>query len=172
MPLEREVKLKVPEDVDLESFLLRNGGFFLKKEKQIDVYLDFDDFKIKKSGSAFRIRFSGNYCFLTFKGPQKEDIVKNREEYEVMVSDGEQLLKILKSIGLDEKLRIAKERTTIGYEGLNFEIDVVEGLGKFVEIEIKSDNDIQKVKTIIEKAGILWSPILKSYAELLTEKHI
>jgi adenylate cyclase class 2 len=170
MPLEREIKLKVPEDVDLESFLLSNGGFFLKKEKQIDIYLDFDDYKIKKSGSALRIRFSGHDCFLTFKGPQKEDIVKNREEYEVKVSDGEQALKILKSIGLAEKLRIVKERTTVRYEGLNFEIDTVEGLGKFVEIEIKSNEEIQKVKTIADKAGITWSPILKSYAELISEK--
>jgi adenylyl cyclase CyaB, putative len=170
MPLEREVKLKVPENVDLESFLLRNGGFILKKEKQIDIYLDFDDFKIKKSGSALRIRFSGYDCFLTFKGPQIEDIVKNREEYEVKVSDGEQLLKILKFIGLNEKLRIAKERVTIRYEDLSFEIDMVERLGKFVEIEIKSDEEIQKVKTIIEKAGITWNPILKSYADLISEK--
>ncbi|MGC8664570.1 MAG: class IV adenylate cyclase [Nitrososphaeria archaeon] len=167
---EREIKLKVPEDFNLEDYLINNGGKLIKKEKQIDIYLDFDDLRIKSSGSALRLRISDKNYFITFKGPQKKDIVKNRDEYEVKVSDYEQTLKIFESIGIKEKFRIIKNRSTVRFNGLNFEVDDVEGLGKFVEIEVKSDKEIEQVKKIIEIAGIEWNPILKGYAELKVKK--
>ncbi len=163
---EREIKLRVPDGFDLEDYLIKNGGRLIGKDRQIDLYLDFDDFRIKNSGSALRLRISGKGCFVTFKGPQKEDIVKNRDEYEVKVSDHEKALKIFESIGIKERLRVIKYRSTVLFKSLNFEIDDVEGLGRFVEIEIKSDKEIEKVKKIIRKAGIKWHPILKGYADL------
>lgn len=170
MAEEREIKLKFPEDLDFEGFLIGRGGKFIKKERQIDLYLDFDDFKLKNSGSALRLRISGNECFLTFKGPQKKDIIKNRDEYEIKVSDHTLALKIFESLGIKEKLRVVKDRSIIMFEGLKFEIDNVENLGNFVEVEIKSDEEIEKVKKIAQAAGIEWKPILKGYAELLAEK--
>mgnify|MGYP001772829155 CR=1 FL=1 len=170
MGIEREIKLKVPDDFDLEYYLINNGGKLIKREKQIDLYLDFDDLRIKSSGSALRLRISGKNYFITFKGPQKEDLIKNRDEYEVKVSDYGQTLKIFESIGIKEKFRITKDRATVRFNGLNFEIDDVEGLGKFVEIEVKFDKEVERVKKIMEMAGVKWNPILKGYAELKAEK--
>ena len=169
MAIEKEVKLKVPSAVPLKEFLLKEGGIYVGAEVQEDHYLDFDDLRIKKAGSALRIRKSGEKAKLTYKGPLLENKIKAREEIEAEVQDIDALIKILERIGLKVKIIVKKVRETIFYKGLNFEIDSVERLGDFLEVEVKDEEQLKIVKETVERIGIKWDPIIKSYAEMLEE---
>ncbi|MGC8568659.1 MAG: class IV adenylate cyclase [Nitrososphaeria archaeon] len=171
MSVEMEAKLRVPDNFNLEEFLLKKGGVLLGREEQVDIYLDFEDLRLKRSGRALRIRFTAAGHRLTYKGPLIDAPVKAREEIEVEVSDGSSLLRIFEHLGFRAFIRVKKARSRVLLNGLIYEIDDVEGLGRFVEVEVRTAEELNRAREVLTQAGLEWSPIMKSYAELLDERN-
>ncbi|WP_461866602.1 class IV adenylate cyclase [Thermococcus sp.] len=77
------------------------------------------------------------------------------DEIEVKVDDFEKTREILKRLGFKEDVRIKKHRYVYKLDDVTFELNRVEGLGDFLDIEVIS-NDPEKAKEKIWKiAGML-----------------
>lgn len=165
--MEREVKLSV-DDYERVRRALEGIGRPLGSEDQLDVYLGS---ACLPGGSALRVRSSSSGgAWITYKGPLLEDEVKKREEVEVGVSGFDEALRLLLLAGFRELIRVRKRRETFEVEGLRVELDSVEGLGAFVEMEVRGDAELSRARGIAESLGLSWSPIKEGYAELLARK--
>ncbi len=165
--MEREIKVAIENYNETRQRLSKNGRL-LGSEEQIDVYLGS---KCLQEGSALRVRMgSSGGAWITYKGPLVEDVVKTREEIEVKVENFESALRILLLSGFNELIRVKKTREAYLLEGLVVELDLVDGLGAFVEIEVKNDEELLRARALISSLGIKWAPIKEGYAELLAKK--
>lgn len=165
--MEREIKVAI-EDYNKTRRILSDKGRLLGSEEQIDVYLGS---KCLQEGSALRVRMgSSSGAWITYKGPLVEDVVKTREEVEVKVDNFESALRIFILSGFKELIRVKKTREAYLLDGLVVELDLVDGLGAFVEIEVKDDEELSRARGIISLLGIKWAPIKEGYAELLAKK--
>lgn len=165
--MEREVKVALNNYEDIRQRLLALGRH-IGSEEQLDVYLTSE---CLPKGSAIRVRVgSESGARITYKGPLVEDVVKTREEIEIKVESFESALKLLLLTGFKELIRVKKRRETYIIKGLKLELDLVEGLGGFIEIEVKDDEELLKAKNVILSLGAPWAPIKEGYAELLAKR--
>lgn len=112
---------------------------------------------------------------LTYKGPLVEDVSKTREERETGVADGDELAGILAELGFEPAATVEKERTFFDVGGYAVALDVVSGLGEFVEVEREAaEADVAPVREgaidVLESLGL--DPddgIRTSYLGLLLE---
>jgi len=174
MTMEREVKLKVDDMAELLEGLGELGASQVGHRIQIDHYLDMNDGLLSGRGDALRIREDGESCFITYKGKLLNDELKLREELETQVGDCETMLEIMRRIGFTIKLTVKKVRDSykVSYKGLTdavVEVDQVEGLGSFIEIEVKGSMEVQSIRELAERLGVKWLPIREGYADLLAE---
>ena len=105
--IEVELKARLERD-EIPDFInkLENLGFTrYNKVEEIDIYFNGIDRDFRETDEALRIRKSMdidkkdiNY-YLVYKGPKMDNISKTREEYEVIVSDGEITNIILEKLG-------------------------------------------------------------------------
>jgi len=123
-----------------------------------------------RTDEALRIRKSEKIV-LTYKGPKVDRETKTREEIEVVVSDFEGTLEIFKRLGFNVVAKVSKVRKIYKLDDVKILVDSVDGLGDFVEIEIKSDDVEVAKKKIFEIARHLGlkESITKSYLEMLLE---
>lgn len=109
---------------------------------------DFKDKRIKKAGNLFRFREMGGRYILTFKDHRQNKKVKICDEYEVEVSDFNEMVNILKSLGIFGKKGMVKRRICYELKGAHFEIDKYLGkhsyIPEFVEIEAKDIKTLYK----------------------------
>jgi adenylate cyclase class 2 len=85
---------------------------------------------------------SGWTTAIAYKGPLIDAESKTREEFETTVADGEELEAALERLGFEPAAEVRKERDRYAIGELTVSLDVVEGLGEFVEVE-----------TEVERAG-------------------
>jgi len=116
MAIETEIKFRVG---DLESLAshLEEIGFRLEtpREFESNVLYDTPDRTMRARTEILRIRHYGGRCVVTHKrlpdvGPG-EDRHKHRIETETVVSDGDALAEIFRSLGLVEAFRYEKWRS-------------------------------------------------------------
>lgn len=140
-PLEVELKFAV---VDQAALLLRLEALAARPCVQLsqrDEYFAHPARNFASTDEALRIRAEGARRVLTYKGPKAEAAVKIREEVEAeFAGDQEAALKrILEQLGFRSVAVVAKTRQSweLEYSGrrLKVELDQVEQLGSFVEIE-------------------------------------
>ena len=94
-------------------------------------------------------RFAGRWI-LTFKGaPSFEGAVKQREELELEVSDGETLIEVLGRLGYRPVLRYEKDRELWQLEGVVVTLDRTP-LGEFVELE----GEVVLLEGMAERLGL------------------
>jgi adenylate cyclase class IV len=84
------------------------------------------------AGGAGRVR-------LTFKGPRRPGPLKRRPESEVEVAAAEPMAALLAALGLAEKFRYEKRRTTWRRGACEIVLDEVPYLGWFAEVEGPSE---------------------------------
>ncbi|HEX6162807.1 MAG TPA: class IV adenylate cyclase [Vicinamibacterales bacterium] len=135
MPLEREIKLRFAgADEAREKILALGAAPLLGRRLQEDCLYDTDDEQLRRQLSTLRVRCEGGKSLLTFKGPAIPGLVKIREEYETVVSDGAVLQKILESLGMHCWFRYEKYREEFSLDDAVIAIDETP-VGVFVEIE-------------------------------------
>ncbi|MBN1235967.1 MAG: class IV adenylate cyclase [Methanotrichaceae archaeon] len=169
--IEVEVKARAPEDMAGKIAAL--GATLQAVENHHDLYFNSPLRDFKKSDEALRIRIKEEGARLTYKGPKLDQTTKSRLEMTVKIDDPAQMEKILSAIGFVLSAQVRKRRSKYSYEGVILALDEVEGLGRFVEVEVEGVGDYeeqrQKVLTILSRLG-LHESIRSSYLELLEEK--
>ena len=135
MPLEREIKLRFDSAEEARAKILALGATpLLGRRLQEDCLFDTEDERLRLQRSTLRVRSEGGKALLTFKGPALPGLVKLREEFETVVSDGSVLQTILEELGLHVWFRYEKYREEFSADDIVIAIDETP-VGVFVEIE-------------------------------------
>ena len=149
----KEIEVKVIEinkEEMVKKILALNGKKVFEGRIVSHLY-DFEDGSIKKGESILRLRKKGSQNLLAFKKKISEDRIKIVEELETEVKDFEIVDQILKGVGLDVKRISIKKRTSYDIHGTLVEIEEIEDVPTFMEIESSS---VEKVFEMIEKLDI------------------
>ncbi len=142
--LEIETKYRVSDFVHLEQQLQTLGAAPVASETHRDHYYNAPDRDFVRTGEAFRLRSLDDTNYFTYKGPRREGKTKTRPEHEVALGNGleqrtalEQLLQLLgyRSVGVLQKTRQVYTLERASFV-LHICCDRVDGLGRFVELEI------------------------------------
>jgi len=136
---EVELKLRVDHE-SLREALTAAGADRVESRRQVDTYYDAPHRSFAETDEALRIRREeesdgDDVTKLTYKGPLVEAASKTREEHETVVDDDEALQGVLAGLGFEPAATVAKDRTYYSFEEYTVVLDVVDGLGEFVEIE-------------------------------------
>jgi len=113
MPVETEIKLRLPGGAEPARALLQSRGFAETSPRTLeadDVY-DLPDQALRHSGRLLRLRRRGDTWTLTYKGPPQPGRHKSREEIETTLADGAALAAILEALGYRRTFRYEKFRT-------------------------------------------------------------
>jgi adenylate cyclase class 2 len=135
-PTETEVKIPVTNLSVVRGRLAASAGACVQPaEREINVLFDRVDGRLKAAGSVLRVRRYGGRWVLTYKGPSTyRGAVREREELELEVADGEVLAAVFAHLGLEPDLRYEKDREVWRLGSVEVVLDHTP-LGDFVEIE-------------------------------------
>lgn len=160
------------------KFQLDNSGMeFLKKwlEKNTDYEGEvlYTDYYLDNPDSTFfymafggykdilqfvRIRMSLEKNFICYKNRHITEEGKTLycDEYETEVKDGDISLRIFNALGYTEQIILKKKRKTYKTKEFDIVIDDVDGLGIFVEVELKNHelDGIAKIHKYLKEIGI------------------
>ncbi|MFV2074017.1 MAG: class IV adenylate cyclase [Thermoanaerobaculales bacterium] len=133
-----ETELKIPV-ADLEPIRQAlhdvNADRLHPMMRETNVLLDTASGQLQADGKTLRLRRYGAYEILTLKGPVTyHGSVKEREEFEVEVSDLGGMARILGAIGFLPTIRYEKDRETWRFEEVTVVLDHTP-MGDFVEVE-------------------------------------
>ena len=136
--IETEVKIRIQDPKAVLAKLLALGALVLRERcLEEDTLYDFPGEKLRAGRRALRLRKSGRRQTLTFKGsPHPSRSFKVREEFETAVSDGGQVRKILKALGLRPTFTYRKHRTLLRKTNLLNCVDETSA-GDYLELEGK-----------------------------------
>jgi adenylate cyclase class 2 len=180
--MEIEIKARLKDKAAIMKKLAALGCKFSEVKIQDDmVWVEkagsLEDFHSNKVFLRIRIQ-NGEKVILTAKSPKAkqgdESLVKR--EHEIVVSSADEARNILSMLGLQEAVRVVKQRQTAKYEGYEICIDEIEDLGSFIELEkIAEGKDAARIQKkmfeFLETLGI--SPedqIKKGYDVLMLER--
>lgn len=130
--------MKLPVD-DLDRLRTRlaelGASRVATRSFESNTLFDHPDRRLRGSDCALRVRRCEGRTVLTFKGPATWlEGVRDREEIEVEVTDGEALQDILRGAGLEPSFRYEKWRESWRLESFAVVLDDTP-MGSFVEIE-------------------------------------
>ena len=166
------MKFKSLDNSEVEAVLRRLGAEKLSEGAMEDTYYSHHDKDFGDSDEALRLRKRGGSAELTYKGPRMPaSSAKAREELTVSLGDALSTSRILERLGFRELLSITKKRTTYRLDALRVDVDVVEGLGQFVELEILTE-DVAKAEKLLDAARKelpLGTEVKRTYLELLLD---
>src|SRR5579872_1946041 len=145
MPVETEIKLRLPGGAAAARELLERRGFgeAAPRELESDQVYDVPDLALRRAGQLLRLRHRGGTWLLTYKGPVLAGRHKSREEIETTLADGEAFDVILSELGYVRTFRYEKFRTKFKpAKGLNSADETVgivtldeTPIGSFLELE-------------------------------------
>lgn len=173
--MRKEIELKYR--VDNFDSLISKVGNPTGTHNQTDIYYAHPCKDFLETGEWLRLRYGGDplvsfYCELTYKGARN-----GASRIELDVSVQRDMEKILDLLGFSVLIKVVKKRQpTKGYwSGSNLVsifLDEVDGLGKFVELEIISHNDAftEKCTEDLYKAAEVFGlkdEVKMGYAEMM-----
>lgn len=186
--VECKYRLTKSDDYYTSALDLRNGvnGVFKgwDNESHEDTFYDTDDHALQAQGKTLRLRqflTQGQGQELTAKGPRLGSVsgAKARVEYTSKITRG-QTNKILSLLNYTPTFTYFKKRRSckVWFEGeaVNVSLDGIEGLGRFMELELMVLEGEQaeagaKLKRLAATLGLSESELeLRSYSELVKEK--
>jgi len=156
------------------------GAQNLRKVEQWDLYLNHPCKDFGRTDEAFRIRAERKEEMedwdirMTYKGPMLSDVTKARVEREIELKEGstiEGVQEMFSSVGLEVAGEVKKNRWILSLDDVVLSIDMVEGLGTYLEVEIMSENLTDAECRILDLLDILelTERERKSYLELIFE---
>jgi adenylate cyclase class 2 len=150
MSQEREVKFFVTDLRKIQIHLLAAGAEIIRP-RVFERNLRFDDpaGSLTSAGRLLRLRDDG-MARLTYKDrAHVDDVISEREELEVQVSDFNTAYALLAALGYEVSVQYEKYRTT--YQLHDVEVDLDEmPYGYFLEIEGPGAEAIQKAAKLLE----------------------
>lgn len=146
---EIEVKAKLEQKQEVIEKLKNLGCVFNEPVTQKDVVYvkNIGSLEIFKSNDIFlRIRTINNSKILfTVKKRMVNDL--DALEYETEISSKEEMEQALLLMGYKEAIRINKSRLTTHYQNYEIDIDEVDNLGEFIEVEkLAEDGNSEQIQ--------------------------
>lgn len=181
MKYEVEQKYRVNELRSVQGSMVELGGVLGAVLEQVDRYFAHPSRDFAETDEALRIRRVGDDCRVTYKGPKIDRKTKTRREIELPLPPGsetvDQYTILFEVLGFQRVAEVRKRRQLVHvpWEDTSIEaaLDVVEGVGQFVELELTagpSDLEVAKrrVGELARELGLTDSE-RRSYLELLLE---
>jgi adenylate cyclase class 2 len=171
--LEVEAKFKSPGNDKVEKALLRLGARSIGGGTMEDIYFSHASKDFGKSDEALRLRKTEMSSELTYKGPRMALVgSKAREEISVKIDDALAAQRLLERLGFSERIVIRKSRRSYILDALRVDLDDVEGLGEYVEVEILTESPEQshRVMETAEKELGLDKLEQRTYLEMILDK--
>ncbi len=139
----KEIEVEVDFDNSKEEVIKKLSKYDYKGEKEIcDIYYydplrknlqPEDDLRLNE---VFRMRKTGNKCYLTYKKQHFDGkLWIYSDEYETVVEDASIIEKIIEMLGLKVLIQVQNKRRIYVYNEYEIELDDVQGLGTFLEVE-------------------------------------
>lgn len=168
---EVEAKYRVADFAVIKSRLRRCGAEFLGSVRQTDQFFDDSGDSLRGRGCGLRVRsvkvlrrgvggvrLAGKaadfHATITFKGSVAENVsVKVREEIETRVESPAAAADILAALGFYPTTSICKRRSSYRLGRARVELDELELLGTFVEIEGVSARNVETVRKRLKISG-------------------
>ena len=179
--LEVEMKFPMRDFTAVESRLALAQAQLLTARQDLDQYFNAPDRDFARTDEALRIRGIGSANFVTYKGPKRDAQTKTRTEIEVPLADGaataEAFAKLLTHLGYRPVAVVQKQRSIYHLErgtfSLEVSLDEVQGLGRFVEIEVLApEEQLEDARRVVQELATelgLTTSERRSYLELLLE---
>lgn len=167
--LEVEIKSRCDDLDEIKNRIVDLGGTFISTELEEDFYFNHPSRDFGKTDEALRIRKVNDMIFCTYKGPKLGGKTKTRFEKEVQIHDADAMQEILIKLGFVLYGKVQKKRDVYLLNEVTICCDDVKGLGKFVELEMISNNRDEAEKRLFalaEKLG-LSEFITASYLEMV-----
>lgn len=142
MEVESKVRLEPGEEDRLTEKLKELAVSTGEPTRQQDVYYKEQGFRDRVQGPGsylVRVRYAGERATLNMKRLTTQDGVW--EEVETPVQDGAVAETIIRAIGAEHAVTVTKVRRMTMVDDLEVIIDVVEGLGTFLELAVETDGD-------------------------------
>ena len=180
--LEIEMKFPASDFPALERTLADWGAARDAARTDADHYFNAPDRDFAHTDEALRLRRIAAANYVTYKGPKRDAQTKTRTEVEVPLAEGDDAARdftaLLTHLGYRPTAVVRKRRTIyhLRREGFALEVclDEVEGLGRFVELEIRApEEQLEQGRTVLlaTTAQLGLGPSeRRSYLELLLEK--
>jgi len=168
--MEVEVKFRYKEGV--EERLQEIAELIIEKFEH-DTYFNHPCRDFKDTDEAVRVRKDVEGVTVTYKGPKVDFETKSREEIKIRVDSFENAVAFLRKLGFRPVKDVKKVRKIYRLKDAIICVDDVESAGKFVEIEIESENidDKEKLFDIAKLLGYSRSEsITKSYLEIILQE--
>lgn len=182
MQYEIEYKFSIKDIDEFRQKVSELNPEIRKIVTHLDTYYKHPSRDFVATDEALRIRQIGSKRWITYKGPRVDSLSKTRRELEYRLVDElptdpgfEQLLTVLGFTPIATVRKRRQEADLIWQDqDCKIDIDEVDGLGTFVELEsFASGEEIDKVRDVLsalaERLG-LTGGIRRSYLELLQEK--
>lgn len=179
--LEFEAKVRVDDFSVVEEKLSTLGAQIIDIVEEEDTYIDLNPcIDVVSRDIALRVRISRSVilgrerCELTYKGPRRAVDLKIRSEITVAVDSGYRVLEMFRELGFTEHITLYKKRKIYRYGASRIFLDDVEGLGRFIEIEVDGVESVEEfrrmVTEILDTLNLPKQLISKSYLEMMLEK--
>ena len=180
MSHEIEAKFKVADFRAVRRRLARLGAVYLGTDLQTDSYYDTPDRRLLEADTGVRIRRrrrlrsaagtrakSDTRPLLTYKGPVcGHRRAKIRREIQSRIDSHQAVAEVFEALGLIPSVTIQKKRASYRMGSCIVELDELPIIGKFVEIEARSP---EQIETVRGRLGIDAEPSTDHYITLLTE---
>ena len=170
--IEVESKYRSPGNDKVEKALIRLGAKKIAEETMEDVYFSHPGRDFGKTDEALRLRKKADEVELSYKGPRmKMERAKAREEINLKIDNALTAQRIIERLGFTEVCVVKKLRKSYHLDRLRIDVDDVEGLGEFVELEIltESPDRSEELFELATKELSLERLEPKTYLELILE---
>jgi adenylate cyclase class 2 len=171
--LEVESKYRSPGNDKVEKALARLGARKTWSGAMEDVYYAHPSRDFGETDEALRLRKTEEVSELTYKGPRMQSqTVKAREEITLRTDNPLAVARIIERLGFSESFVVRKNRSSYMLDKLKVEVDDVEGLGEFVELEVLTESPDISTQLMETARGELGLDRLepRTYLEMLIEK--
>lgn len=186
--VEIETRLKFIDSSLMQEWIEKHA-IKVSRMGQVDIYfqpkekpfLDKGKYGDNFADKWLRVRETDKLVEFCFKHNHRDTETGRSifaDEVEVEVSDKEAIIKILQNLDYQIIAQVKKTRTSWIYGNFKIDVDDVEGLGRFFEIEYKeqvSDPVVGRenlLKFINENIPSGWRVIDKAYPVMIWEKKI
>ncbi len=170
--MEVEAKYWSPSNEKVEKTLVHLGAKKVFSGTMEDVYFAHPSRDFGKTDEALRLRKLEGTSELTYKGPRMhQENAKAREELTLRTDSPLAAQRIIERLGFKEFHTVRKTRTSYILDKLRIELDDVESLGEFVELEVMTESP-QRSAELLELARRELSLVKlepKTYLELIIE---
>ncbi len=133
--LEIEIKAYCDDADRVAALISKEGGELKVKRVEQDLYFNHPARDFAQTDEALRLRRIDSSCRITYKGPKLSSSSKARVEHETDSGDFDSMKMILLNLGFSESGEVVKNRAIYSLRNMEICVDIVEGLGCFVELE-------------------------------------